>query len=136
AQVVNIGYNIAPGVSSSKAVDLIKQTTANLRLPGGIHADFSSPGLNFDNMKSNFLELILVAIIVMYVVLGMLYEGLRHALTILSTLPAAGAGAFLALLVTGTPISAVAIIALLLLIGIIKKNAILLVDFALVRERE
>ncbi len=136
AQVVNIGYNIAPGVSSSKAVDLIKQTTANLRLPGGIHADFSSPGLNFSNMKSNFLELIFVAIIVMYVVLGMLYESLRHPLTILSTLPAAGAGAFLALLVTGTPISAVAIIALLLLIGIIKKNAILLVDFALVRERE
>ncbi|HET8555006.1 MAG TPA: efflux RND transporter permease subunit [Rhodanobacteraceae bacterium] len=136
ARVVNIGYNIAPGVSPSKAEELIQQTTANLRLPGGIRADFSSPGLNFGNMRSNFLELVIAAIIVMYVVLGMLYESLRHPLTILSTLPAAGAGAFLALLVTHTPISAVAIIALLLLIGIIKKNAILLVDFALVRERE
>ncbi|HET7266689.1 MAG TPA: efflux RND transporter permease subunit, partial [Oleiagrimonas sp.] len=135
-RVVNIGYNTAPGITASKAKDLISQTVANLRLPGGIRADFSAPGLNFSNMKSNFLELLIAAIIVIYVVLGMLYESLRHPLTILSTLPAAGAGAFLALLVTGTPISAVAIIALLLLIGIIKKNAILLVDFALVRERK
>jgi len=134
--VVNIGYNTAPGITASKAEDLSRQTVANLRLPGGIRADFSAPGLDFGNMKSNFIELLIAAIIVIYVVLGILYESLRHPLTILSTLPAAGAGAFLALLVTGTPISAVAIIALLLLIGIIKKNAILLVDFALVRERK
>jgi multidrug efflux pump len=135
-EVANIGYNIAPKVAPSKAEELIKQTAANLRLPGGMRVDFSSPGLNFGGMQSNFLQLLLAAIIAMYVVLGILYESLRHPLTILSTLPAAGAGAFLALLVTQTPLSAVAIIALLLLIGIIKKNAILMVDFALVAERE
>src|SRR5699024_1408657 len=102
AQVVNIGYNIAPGVSSSKAVDLLNQATANRRLPGGLHAACSRPGLNFDNMESSVMELILVASIVMYVVVGMLYAGLRPALTILSPWPAAGAGAFLALLVTHT----------------------------------
>ncbi|HEX7342397.1 MAG TPA: efflux RND transporter permease subunit [Rhodanobacteraceae bacterium] len=136
ARVVNIGYNLVKGISSSKAESLIRRTIANLRLPGGIRADFSSPGLNFSSMKSNFMELLIAALIVIYVVLGMLYESLRHPLTILSTLPAAGVGAFLALLLTDTPISAVAIIALLLLIGIIMKNAILMVDFALIRERD
>lgn len=134
--VANIGYNLAPGVTTSQAEDLIKRTAANLRLPEGMRVSFSSPGLDTAGMKSNFMSLLFAAIIVMYVVLGMLYESLRHPLTILSTLPAAGAGAFLALLLTGTPLSLVAVIALLLLIGIIKKNAILLVDFALVAERE
>src|SRR5699024_1607757 len=95
-RVVNIGYNTAPGITASKAEDLIRQTVANLRLPGAIRADFSAPGLDFGNMKSNFIELLIAAIIVIYVVLGILYESLRHPLTILSTLPAAGAGAFLA----------------------------------------
>lgn len=136
AQVANIGYNVAPKVTASEAQSLIEQTAANLRLPDGIRVDFSSPGQNLSGMQSNFGRLLLAALIVMYVVLGMLYESLRHPLTILSTLPAAGVGAFLALLITQTPLSAVAIIALLLLIGIIKKNAIMLVDFALVAERE
>ncbi|HEX7339718.1 MAG TPA: efflux RND transporter permease subunit [Rhodanobacteraceae bacterium] len=135
-QVINFGYNTAPGVSTSQAEDLINQTIANLRLPGGIKASFSFPGVNLTNLKSNFIELLVMALVIIYVVLGMLYESLWHPLTILSTLPAAGAGAALALLVTQTPVSAIAFIALLLLIGIIKKNAILLVDFALVRERE
>ncbi len=134
--VANIGYNLAPGVTTSQAEDLIRRTAANLRLPEGMRVSFSSPGLDTAGLRSNFMTLLLAAVIVMYVVLGMLYESLRHPLTILSTLPAAGAGAFLALLVTGTPLSMVAVIALLLLIGIIKKNAILLVDFALVAERE
>ena len=135
-QVTNIGYNLAPGVTTSEAENLIRRTAADLRLPAGMRVSFSSPGLDTGGMKSNFMMLLLAAVIVMYVVLGMLYESLRHPLTILSTLPAAGAGAFLALLVTHTPLSMVAIIALLLLIGIIKKNAILLVDFALVAERQ
>ncbi len=135
-QVVNIGYNLAQGVVAGKAENLIQQTVANLRLPGDVRADFSGLGLDVDSVKSNSLMLLIAAVVVMYVVLGMLYESLRHPLTILSTLPAAGAGAFLALLVTGTPLSAVAVIALLLLIGIIKKNAILLVDFALTGERD
>jgi multidrug efflux pump len=136
AEVANIGYNLAPKVPPSEAEKLITQTAANLRLGDGMRVDFSSPGLNFGNMQSNFVQLLIAAIIAMYVVLGMLYESLRHPLTILSTLPAAGAGAYLALLEMQTPLSAVAIIALLLLIGIIKKNAILMVDFALVAERE
>jgi multidrug efflux pump len=136
AQVANIGYNLAPGVQESQAQDLVKATVNGLRLPAGMRPDFGGSPVNVNQMKSNFMQLLIAAIVAMYVVLGILYESLRHPLTILSTLPAAGAGAFLALLVTQTPLSAVAIIALLLLIGIIKKNAILMVDFALVAERQ
>ncbi|NII12140.1 efflux RND transporter permease subunit [Oleiagrimonas sp. C23AA] len=135
-QVSNINYDMAPGVQLNEAMALIEATARGLRLPDGIHVDFNGTGQQFRDMQSNFPILLLGAILAMYVVLGILYESLRHPLTILSTLPAAGCGAFLALLVTGTPLSLVAIIAILLLIGIIKKNAILMVDFALVAERE
>jgi len=115
---------------------LINQAAAALQLPEGMRVDFTGANQNFQQAESNGYILIVGAIIAMYIVLGILYESLGHPLTILSTLPAAGAGAFLALLVTHTQISLMAIIAILMLIGIVKKNAILMVDFALVAERE
>ena len=135
-EATQIYYNTEPGFPQDKATALIEQIVAEARLPAGIQLGYSGDAQNLQETRSNANVLLLGSILAMYIVLGILYESLGHPLTILSTLPAAGAGAFLAMLVTGTPMSLMAIIAILMLIGIVKKNAILMVDFALVAQRE
>jgi len=135
-EATQIYYNVEQGMPQDKAMALIEQIVAEARLPAGIQLGYSGDAQSLQETKSNANVLLLGSILAMYIVLGILYESLGHPLTILSTLPAAGAGAFLAMLVTGTPMSLMAIIAILMLIGIVKKNAILMVDFALVAQRE
>ena len=135
-QVATITYNLAKGVSQDRGVALVEQAAFAVHLPPGVKVDYTGANQRLQQLKSNGMVLLLGSILAMYIVLGVLYESLGHPLTILSTLPAAGAGAFLAMLVTQTQISMMAIIAILMLIGIVKKNAILMVDFALVAERE
>jgi multidrug efflux pump len=105
-------------------------------MPGDIRLDFTGDFRRFQQQSGDMLLLIIGAIVTVYIVLGMLYESLIHPVTILSTLPSAGVGALLAMLVTGTELSVVSEIAIVLLIGIVKKNAIMMIDFALVAERE
>jgi len=131
-----ISYNLAKDVSQDRGVKLVEQAAFAAGLPAGMRVDFTGANQRLKQAQSNGMILLLGSILAMYIVLGILYESLGHPLTILSTLPAAGAGAFLAMLVTQTQISMMAIIAILMLIGIVKKNAILMVDFALVAERE
>ncbi|EQD80843.1 acriflavin resistance protein [mine drainage metagenome] len=114
----------------------INQLMKDLRLPGDIHGGFGGDFRRFTEQQNSTPLLLLGALLAVYIVLGMLYENLIHPITILSTLPAAGFGAMLALLVTNTELSVVSIIAIVLLIGIVKKNAIMMVDFALAAERE
>src|SRR6185437_7647934 len=116
-------------------IKLVEQAAYAAGLPTGVRVDFTGRNQRLQQAQSNGMVLLIGSIIAMYIVLGILYESLGHPLTILSTLPAAGAGAFLAMLVTQTQLSLMAIIAILMLIGIVKKNAILMVDFALVAER-
>jgi len=133
--VVNISFNLAPDVSLGDATKLIQQTMLDLHMPGSIHGSFAGNAKLFvDSMKS-LPVLIITALLTVYIVLGMLYESLIHPLTILSTLPTAGIGALLAMLVTGTDLSIVSIIGIILLIGIVKKNAIMMIDFAINAER-
>ena len=134
-QAADISYNLAPGMTPDRAMKLVTQL-ARQGLPAGIRVDFTGDNQRLADMQSNGTVLLIGAIGAMYIVLGILYESLGHPLTILSTLPAAGAGAFLAMLVTHTQLTLIAIIAVLLLIGIVKKNAIMMVDFALRAERE
>ncbi|MDE2306987.1 MAG: efflux RND transporter permease subunit [Xanthomonadaceae bacterium] len=135
-EAATITYNLAKGVPQDRGIALVKQAALAAGLPGGIHVDFTGANQRLQQAQSNGMVLLLGSILAMYIVLGILYESLGHPLTILSTLPAAGAGAFLAMLVTQTQLSLMAIIAILMLIGIVKKNAILMVDFALVAQRE
>ncbi|HEY0197430.1 MAG TPA: efflux RND transporter permease subunit [Rhodanobacter sp.] len=135
-QAATITYNLAKDVPQDRGVKLVDQATYAVGLPAGVKVDYTGANQRLQQFKSNGMVLLLGSILAMYIVLGILYESLGHPLTILSTLPAAGAGAFLAMLVTQTQISMMAIIAILMLIGIVKKNAILMVDFALVAERE
>ena len=130
-----ISFNLAPGKSLSDATAAIERAMAELRLPATIHGSYSGAAKNYQASASRQPLLILAAILAVYAVLGILYESFVHPLTILSTLPSAGIGAVLALLVTGTEFSIVALIAVFLLIGIVKKNAIMMVDFALDAER-
>ena len=132
---MEVSYNLAPDVSAGEGKKIVAETLAGLRLPGDIRiAEGGGFGFNGDPM--DMLILLIAAIVTVYVVLGMLYESLLHPVTILSTLPAAGVGALVALFVTGTELSVISMIALILLIGIVKKNAIMMIDFALVAERE
>ncbi|HEY8683798.1 MAG TPA: efflux RND transporter permease subunit, partial [Rhodanobacter sp.] len=135
-EAVTINYNLAKDVPQDRGIKLVEQAVYAAGLPAGMRVDFTGENQRLQQAQSNGLVLLLGSIIAMYIVLGILYESLGHPLTILSTLPAAGAGAFLAMLVTQTQISLMAIIAILMLIGIVKKNAILMVDFALVAQRE
>ncbi|MBC6943657.1 MAG: AcrB/AcrD/AcrF family protein [Xanthomonadales bacterium] len=132
----SLSFNLAPDVSMSQAQALIQHTVTGMRLPGDIRLDFAGDFRDFQRQQGDTNLLILGAIIAVYIVLGILYESLIHPVTILSTLPSAGVGALLALVVTGTELSVVSMIAIILLIGIVKKNAIMMVDFALVAERE
>ncbi|WP_329741887.1 efflux RND transporter permease subunit [Dyella sp. A6] len=131
-----INYNLAKGVTQAEGLRLVDQAIYAANLPAGIQKRYSGENKNLMEALSNALIVLLAVILAMYVVLGILYESLIHPLTIISTLPAAGMGAFLAMLVTHTQLTMMSVIAVLMLIGIVKKNAILMVDFALVAERE
>ena len=131
-----LSFNLAPGHSLSEATQVIAQTLDDLRVPAGIHGTFAGTAATFQASTSREPLLILAALVTVYIVLGILYESAIHPITILSTLPSAGVGAVLALLVTGQELSIIAMIGVILLIGIVKKNAILLVDFALAAQRE
>jgi len=135
-EAATVTYNLAKDVDQQRGVKLVEQAAFAVHLPDGMRVDFTGANQRLQQAKSNGLILLLASVLAMYIVLGILYESLGHPLTILSTLPAAGAGAFLAMLVTQTQLSLMAIIAILMLIGIVKKNAILMVDFALVAQRE
>jgi multidrug efflux pump len=132
---MSLSFNLAPGVSMSQATQQIRQTISDMRMPGDITLGFGDFFRRFEQQQQTMPLLLLGAILAVYLVLGMLYENLVHPVTILSTLPAAGVGALLALEVTNTPLSIVAMMALILLIGLVKKNAIMMIDFALVAER-
>ncbi|TBR35943.1 MULTISPECIES: efflux RND transporter permease subunit [Dyella] len=131
-----IGYNLRQGVEQDRGITLVNQAAIALALPAGVRVEFTGQNQRLQQAKSNGMVLLIASIVAMYIVLGILYESLGHPLTILSTLPAAGMGAFLAMLVTQMQLTLMAIIAILMLIGIVKKNAILMVDFALVAQRE
>jgi multidrug efflux pump len=133
---MSMSFNLAPGVSMGEALQIIQQTGAQMRLPGNIRINIGGDFRRFQQSQSGMLWLLLGAIVTVYIVLGMLYESLIHPVTILSTLPAAGVGALMALWITDTELSVIAQIALVLLIGIVKKNAIMMIDFALVSRRE
>ena len=131
-----ISFNAAPGVSLGEAVQAIKTELAALDLPASVETSFQGAALAFQASLSNTLLLILAAVVTMYIVLGVLYESYIHPLTILSTLPSAALGALLALMVTRIDLDIIAVIGIVLLIGIVKKNAIMMIDFALDAERE
>ncbi|MDE2047964.1 MAG: efflux RND transporter permease subunit, partial [Betaproteobacteria bacterium] len=131
-----ISFNLAPGVSLGEAVDAIHAAQADLAMPAGIETSFQGAAAAFQASLSNTLLLILAAVVTMYIVLGVLYESFVHPVTILSTLPSAGVGALLALLAARLELDIIAIIGIILLIGIVKKNAIMMIDFALEAQRE
>jgi multidrug efflux pump len=130
-----VSFNLAPGAALGDAVTAIKQAQVDIGLPLSVISSFQGAALAFQSSLSNQLFLILAAIVTVYIVLGVLYESFIHPLTILSTLPSAGIGALLALMAAGDDLTIVAIIGIILLIGIVKKNAIMMIDFALDAER-
>ncbi|MEE7458563.1 nodulation protein [Methylorubrum populi] len=130
-----ISFNLVPGKSLGEATAVIDQTMLDLQLPQTIHGEFAGAAKSYQDSASRQPLLILAALLAVYAVLGILYESYIHPLTILSTLPSAGIGAIVALLATGTEFTIVALIAVFLLIGIVKKNAILMIDFAIDAER-
>ncbi len=132
---VTISFNLAPGVSLGTATNAIERVESQMRMPSSIHPGFQGTAQAFQQSLSNEPILILAALIAVYIVLGILYESLIHPITILSTLPSAGVGALIALLLTGTEFTIIALIGIILLIGIVKKNAIMMIDFALIAER-
>lgn len=132
---VTVSFNLAPGVALGEAVARIEQVKAGIGLPEGVQTRFQGAAEAFRASLSSTLWLILAAIVTMYIVLGVLYESYIHPITILSTLPSAGVGALLALLLTGNDLGLIAVIGIILLIGIVKKNAIMMIDFALEAER-
>ena len=133
---VTLTFNLAPNVALGDAVTALEKAQSQMNMPSTIHATFQGTAQAFQDSLKNEPWLILAALIAVYIVLGILYESLIHPLTILSTLPPAGVGAILALLLTGTDLSIIALIGIILLIGIVKKNAIMMIDFALQAERE
>jgi multidrug efflux pump len=133
---VTLSFNLANGASLGDAVDAINAAVASLGTPVGLHGDFQGAAKAFGDALASEPILILAALVTVYIVLGVLYESYIHPITILSTLPSAGVGAFLALIVCGSEFSIIALIGIVLLIGIVKKNAIMMIDFALEAERE
>ena len=132
---VTISFNLAPGVALGDAVDLIQSSARQIGLPGGIRGTFQGTAQAFQDSLAGEGFLILAALATVYIVLGILYESYIHPITILSTLPSAGVGAILALLLFGVDLSVIALIGVILLIGIVKKNAIMMIDFALEAQR-
>ncbi|HEX8978140.1 MAG TPA: MdtB/MuxB family multidrug efflux RND transporter permease subunit [Parasulfuritortus sp.] len=130
-----VSFNLAPGASLGDAVQAIESAEKEIGLPASVQTGFQGAALAFRAALSNEVFLLLAAVVTMYIVLGVLYESYIHPITILSTLPSAGVGALLALMVSGNDLGVVAIIGIVLLIGIVKKNAIMMIDFALDAER-
>ncbi|HMF53733.1 MAG TPA: efflux RND transporter permease subunit, partial [Edaphobacter sp.] len=130
-----LSFNLSPGVSLSQATVAIEQARVNIGMPSTIQGGFQGTAQAFQASLSSEPMLILMALVAVYIVLGMLYESFIHPLTILSTLPSAGVGAILALLLFKVELSVIAMIGIILLIGIVKKNAIMMIDFALAAER-
>jgi multidrug efflux pump len=130
-----ISFNLAPDVSLSQATTAIEDQMRRLGVPASIHGSFQGTAKVFQQSLANEPYLIAAAVLAVYIVLGVLYESYVHPITILSTLPSAGAGAVLAMIVTNTEFSIMALIGVILLIGIVKKNAIMMIDFALDAER-
>src|SRR4029077_292396 len=126
-----VSFHLAPGASLGAAVDAIRIAEREIGLPASMFTTFQGAALAFQSALSNELLLIIAAIITVYIVLGVLYESYIHPITILSTLPSAGVGALLALMIAGSDLSIIAVIGIILLIGIVKKNGIMIVDFAL-----
>jgi len=133
--VVTLSFNLAPGASLGDAVNAIHRVEARIGLPASVHPSFQGMAQVFQSSLANEPVLILAALITVYIVLGVLYESYIHPLTILSTLPSAGVGALLALMLFHTEFSIIALIGIILLIGIVQKNAIMMIDFALDAER-
>jgi len=131
-----LSFNLAPGASLSDATQAIQQARVDIGMPSSIHGGFAGSAQAFKDSLSSEPWLILLALIAVYIVLGILYESFIHPLTILSTLPSAGVGAIVALLLFDVDLSVIAMIGIILLIGIVKKNAIMMIDFALVAERQ
>jgi multidrug efflux pump len=134
--VVTLSFNLAPGVSLGEAVKVINGTERQIGFPASIQSSFQGSAAAFQNSLANEPVLILAALVTVYIVLGVLYESYIHPVTILSTLPSAGVGAILALLITHNDFNVISLIGVILLIGIVKKNAIMMIDFALEAERE
>ncbi len=132
---ITVSFNLAPKAALGGAISAVTKVQKDMHMPASLQADFQGTAASFRNSLSNMPLLILAALVTVYIVLGVLYESFIHPITILSTLPSAGVGAFLALILFGQDLSVVAIIGLVLLIGIVKKNGIMMVDFALDAER-
>jgi multidrug efflux pump len=133
---VTVTFNLSQGFAIGDAVKAVDQMEQDLKMPSSIHGSFTGNAADFQTFVSNELLIVFIALFAVYIVLGILYESYIHPITIISTLPSAGIGALLALLLFRTEFSVIALIGILLLIGIVKKNAILMVDFAISAERE
>jgi multidrug efflux pump len=133
---ITVSFNLAPNASLGTAISDIEKVVKNINFPASLQSDFQGTAASFHNSLSNEALLILAALVTVYIVLGVLYESFIHPITILSTLPSAGVGALLALMVFREDLSVVGIIGIILLIGIVKKNGIMIVDFALEAERK
>ena len=133
---VTLSFNLATGVSLGQAVDAVESAMRDIGMPSTIHASFQGTAAAFQTSLANEPFLVAAALLTVYIVLGILYESYIHPLTILSTLPSAGVGAILALLIFHVELSVIALVGIILLIGIVKKNAIMMIDFAVIAERE
>jgi multidrug efflux pump len=133
---ITISFNLAPGASLGPAVVDIEAATREIGVPPTVHATFQGNAQAFQDSRSSQLILVITALVAVYIVLGILYESFIHPITILSTIPSAGIGAILAIKVAGSDLNMIALIGIILLIGIVKKNAILMIDFAVQLERE
>ena len=133
---ITLSFNLAPNVALGDAVTALEKAQREMGMPSTIHPTFQGTAQAFQDVKSNMVWLVVAALTAVYIVLGILYESLIHPLTILSTIPPAGVGAILALMLVGTELSVIALIGIILLIGIVKKNAIMMIDFALQAERD
>jgi multidrug efflux pump len=133
---VTASFNLAPGVSIGQATALVDNAVEQLRMPASVVGQFAGTAQVFQSSVSSEPLLIVAALLCVYIVLGILYENAMHPLTILSTLPSAGVGALIALLLTGTELSIIALVGVIMLIGIVKKNAIMMVDFAITDRTE
>jgi len=130
-----VSFNLAPGVALSQAISAIERAKRQVGIPDTVQTSFQGTAKAFQSSMSNVTELLIIAIVVVYIVLGILYESFVHPLTILSGLPSAAVGALLTLGLFGMPLSLYAFVGMIMLIGIVKKNAIMMIDFALTRQR-
>jgi multidrug efflux pump len=133
---ITLSFNLAPGTSLGPAVDDIERAKSELHIPPTVHGSFQGTAQAFQDAKSSQVILVITALVAVYIVLGILYESFIHPITILSTIPSAGIGAILAIKISGGDLNMIALIGIILLIGIVKKNAILMIDFAVQAERE